>query len=185
MTTSAIICALGASVVASVAMACEPLPPHLVKDPKIRKSADCSFSEGQWGYHGPHTGGPAVRIGEGKFAQKLTSFYDGGLCGIELERLLVVDCDKVQDVLFEGRERDPEAHSETGTEIRSIQPPKGPIALKASSSLEQLKTAAKRARIDFAENTVRGLAASTKRRNRFDPYCGCKLHYPQSQGALQ
>jgi hypothetical protein len=177
---AAIICAFGPFLLASAALACEP-PIKPPKDPRIKTQADCSFTEGQGGYFWPMTAGPAVKIGAGKFAQKLTSVYDGGLCGIELERLLVVDCDAVEDVLFDGRHIN--EHVESGTEIASIQPPKGPLALTASATLASLKTKATRAGIEFEANSIAARAAETKRRNRFNPYCGCKLHYPDSAGA--
>lgn len=184
MTQAAAIGALGLGLAAGMAMACEPLPPHMVRDPGIKKSWDCSFTDAQPGYHGPMFGGPAVAIGNSKFAQKLTAVYDSGLCGVEREQLLVIDCQSGEDVLFEGRPVD-EDNPDSGTEIRSLQPPKGPLAMKRTATIDGLATAAKRAGIDHRRNAVRQLAASAVRRNRFDPYCGCKLHYPGSAGAKQ
>ncbi len=105
MTQLAAIGAMGLSLAAGMAVACEPLPPQLVRDPGIKKSWDCSFTDAQPGYHGPMFGGPAIDIGKGKFAQKLTAVYDSGLCGIQKEQLLVVDCQSGEDALFDGRAR--------------------------------------------------------------------------------
>ena len=178
------ISALGLGVVAGMAMACEPLPPHLVRDPGIKTSWDCSFTDAQPGYHGPLTGGPALAVGNSHVAQKLTSVYDSGLCGVERERLLFVDCASGEDVLFEGQPRD-EGNPDAGTEIRSLQPPDGPLAMTRAATIDGLTAAATRAGIPHSRNSARRLAASAVRRNRFDPFCGCKLHFPGTVGAKQ
>ena len=181
MTFARNISALIAIFCAGMAWACEPLPPHLVKDPRIKIASDCSFTDGTKGYIGPLTAGPAIDLGDDKIGQKLTAVYDGGLCGIVLERLLVVDCSTGDDLVFEGREKGD--HAESGTEIRNIQRPAGPLSLSPGFTMADLQETAQRNDISFEVNSIHDLARKLKPRNRFDAACGCKLHYPDSLGA--
>ena len=167
-----------------MAAACEPLPAHLIKDPKIEKQADCSFTEGEYGSIGPLEGGKAINIGNGLVGQRLSNYFDSGLCGIEAQELFLMNCTTGEDLVFEGAPLNGDPYNQ-GREIASIQHPKGPLRLGPDATLEQLASVARRSGIEYKTNSIRARAKAIKRKNRFDPSCGCKLFYPGSVGATQ
>ena len=184
VTRADVIGACALALQAQLAAACAPLPPHLVKDPRIEVGPDCSFAEGQYGVGGPFEGGPAVDIGNGKVGQRLSVVYDSGLCGIENQQLFLMDCTTGQDIVFEGRARQGDG-ANYGTEELAIQKPQGPLAIGPDVSFEQLASVARAAGIAYQTDTIRARAKAIKRKNRFDPLCGCKLHYPGARGARE
>ncbi|MFK7751997.1 MAG: hypothetical protein AB8B51_05565 [Sedimentitalea sp.] len=184
MKSAAIIGALAMGCGAERAVACEPLPPALVKDPAIKVAADCSFRQGQYGFVGPFEGGKVVDIGNGKIGQRLSNFHDSGLCGIENQQLFLMDCMTGADIVFEGAPRNGDA-ANFGTDVAAIQHPKGPLTISPNMTFEKLAGTARRANIAFETGSIRARAKAIKRINQFDPACGCKLFYPDSVGAKQ
>jgi hypothetical protein len=125
-------------------------------------------------------GKPIVDAGGGRIGQRI--IYEGP-CEHN-ERLLVVDCSTKEEILVNGIQ----AISEGGfmvdypySSIDNILYPKGPIRL-SRMGVEQIETVAKKSGLEFVTD-VTGEIARMKRRNRYDPYFGCKIFYPGSPGA--
>jgi hypothetical protein len=162
----------------------EPLPAHIIDLP-LEVSDDGSFRyagevdnsiNGRflWGEVG---GNPIVDIGNGRVGQKLFAY---GAC-LQVEKLLFVDCSNDVLVLFYGEGSDGLGGGWLSS-ISAIQAPDGPIRLSATSTVEQLEGVAKANKISFTRDLIKIVDAS-KERNRFDPWNGCKIFYPDSLGA--
>ena len=176
------IAALLVLVWASVAMACEPLPdPGIWIDKKIRVAADCSFSEAGDHYENNLTGNKAINIGGGRIGQKVESYH---ACRTD-ERLIFVDCTTAQGVFVEGIV-DPKNALDFGsgpsTSIAMIQRPRGPLRLTASTTVAEVVATAKRAGLSHTTDLAADLSGM-KKRNRYNPFCGCAVFYPGSAGA--
>jgi hypothetical protein len=123
------------------------------------------------------SGAAVIDIGGGKTGQKLsTNLY----CGTA-ENLMFVDCERAEVIVLEGAYTD-SSGGVSNTSIAPIQQPQGPIGLRASTTVADLAAVAAGADIGYTLNIFAELARE-KPRNRFDPFCGCKLFYPDSAGA--
>ncbi len=165
--------------------ACAPLPNAMKYDAKVRQGATCAFdraAENDRG--GVYKGGKAVDIGGGFVGQKLT--FDPTGCD-RIETLVVLDCTAGRMAAFSGTTNPvftggPIPVGPVNTRVRNLQPPYGPVALRASMVLDDLIAKARSYSIGVGR-TPEGLFVGKRARNRFDVFCGCGVFYPGSQGA--
>jgi hypothetical protein len=152
----------------AVAQACEPPDPDRVPvDRPITLYSDGSFidasDDDDWYVR---VAAPARDIGGGRVGQIIR----WGYCD-PLEYLLFVDCTTGSAVIVEG-----------STSTRALQPPYGPLALTSATTVADV--VALSAREGWGVPTdVSEFASALGRRNRFDPFFGCKIYYPGSAGA--
>ena len=122
-------------------------------------------------------------VGGGRVGQVIET--EGG-CQVAQD-LLFVDCTTGSAIMVAGRADGPrELHEREWfgyvTSARALQPPYGPLALSASTTVAEV--AALAAREGWrVETDVPGYAAERGRRNAFDPFMGCEIFYPGSVGA--
>jgi hypothetical protein len=165
----------------AAAFACEPYFEGSDRDRRIQVGADCSFENAaERDASAYFTGRAAVDLGDGRVAQRLTEGYT---CFAE-ERLMMVDCATSEVVTFDGRD-DLETEYAAGAGARLIsliQPPHGPVALAPGVDIPQAIGMAQSGGIAFSQTLLNDIA-SMRTRNRFDPFCGCALFYPDLPGA--
>jgi hypothetical protein len=156
-------------------------------DTRISVKPDCSFQDTfveRYGASADFTvnsrsGGPARDIGNGRIGQKIVP---SEMCGPS-EALLFLDCTTGETIAIRGVPSPLyEDSSLAGSFIEFIQAPYGPIRLNAQSTVAELKETAKANDLDVIEDAP-DLLAGTRKRDRYDAYCGCKLYYPDSAGA--
>ena len=174
------------SVIAGASYSCEvaTIPQ---RDLRTKQNPDCSFvgaGQNDW-----ISGYSARDIGNGKVAFRLA---DDSSCGPQ-EKLVFVDCDTAQSIAIRGA-MDPKmaALLKPGVvellgvdeRIKFIQPPFGPIRVTEASTVASLAKTASRANYKSLTDLPEWIS-SFKRRDRFDLFCGCKVYYPDSEGAKQ
>jgi hypothetical protein len=123
------------------------------------------------------SGNPIQDRGNGKIAQRL--FFSSYACDGH-EALLFVDCNTMEGILLAGMPPPDLTVQSAGyswTEIRWIQPPNGPIAITEDSTVESLQQVAMRHEILFSLD-VEGLLGEITKRDRYDPFLGCEIYYP-------
>ncbi len=164
----------------NVSFGCEPIANiDTLPDPRIEIRPDCSFINK--GPGGNVEGFPVRDRGNMRIGQRIAS---AGFCGPS-EELLFVDCSANDLVVLEGKPRTDIYENIGGgqfTYVEEIQKPKGPIEITGSSTVSGLIKTAESSGIGYYTDLVTRLGMD-KRKNRFDPYCGCKLFYPDSAGA--
>jgi hypothetical protein len=183
--------------------ACEALVD--TRDNRMRIAADGSFANGNIadpsgiplsfpagrpvdapafnGLHDMAQGNPVRDRGKGRIAQKIV-FSNSG-CNAS-EALLFVDCNGPQAILIFGV-LPPDKISPAGmsvTSVAAIQPPLGPITIRATSTVDDLARTARRAGIEYLVSPG-PLFAGTPERDRYDILSGCRLFYPDLAGAEQ
>lgn len=159
------------------AAACD-VDPLAGTDRPIQIGGDCSFQfaadpDGSQIFEGR----PAVNLGGGRVAQRVTT---GDACS-ETERLVMVDCATGEATALLG------AYEDTGVgsfnnRTRLIQPPHGPVGLTANTTVSDAIAMARSGDVEVVPeflNTIARLNA----RNRFNPFCGCALFYPNLPGS--
>lgn len=135
------------------------------------------------GLHDMAQGNPVRDRGDGRIAQKIV--FSNYSCNAS-EALLFVDCNGPEAILIFGV-LPPDKISPAGTSLTSIaaiQPPLGPIAIRATSTVDDLARTARRAGIGYLVSPG-PLFAGTPRRDRYDILSGCRLFYPDLAGAVQ
>lgn len=168
---------------AAPAMACTCGPSYERLLP-IKKLPNCAFDRAGRGPYGFGYAKEAQKIGGGLVAQ---SIHFGDCC-VDNNALLVTDCGRSEAALFYGNPNSEQFAAVRSSSIKYIQPPYGPIALTSKATIPGLIAKAKKRNVywsgDVAELWKRNgfLPANIK---RFDPFCGCKLHYPETPGAKQ
>jgi hypothetical protein len=161
------------------ALACElPGVPADWRDPPIAVARDCSFREAgdRYGYN--ITAGPAVDVGGGLVAQ---GWDIGEGCGVA-ERVVVVDCATGEGIGVEGEPWDNGLQG--GRSVTALYPPEGKLALHAGTSIAELAAISAREGYDHWTDLSARITA-IRAQNRPDPYCGCRLFYPDSAAAQQ
>ena len=161
------------------AVACEAGSQGLFGSP-LKQEANCSFDGAGKGRWEVGHGGPAIDIGGAKVGQRYS--FGGSGCSVE-QSLVVIDCGSKKSAMFDGQE-DPDGRIAGGyfTSIKQIQPPHGPIALTPDVDISALVTVARKNGIGV-EQDLEGFVKKLGVFNRIDPYCGCKIFYPDSAGA--
>lgn len=171
-----------AALCATPAVACEPaLGEGPDVDHKIRVGAQCDYSMAtQYDRDMYATGRAVVDLGGGKIGQR----HEHGHACSAGETLMVVDCTTAEVITIEGVYIVNNGAMPTVQSVTALQKAGG-----GSISLGPKVTVDGLAKISDAQgyDYVRGSALydQVEARNRVDPYCGCKLHYPDSAGARQ
>jgi hypothetical protein len=166
-----------AALAPSLAAGCElSEPPAGWRDARIAVGADCSFTEAGHTFHLDGSGPAPKDLGGGRIGQRWTWATN---CGAR-EELVVVDCTTREAIGIEGRPY--EQGTIGGTSVDLLYAPKGPIRLTARSTVPALAAIASAAGLT-AWTDVSARLRDLKPRNRPDPYCGCRLFYPDSDGA--
>lgn len=172
-TISILVAACAIVAAPQTASACSVTKEVFHLDKRIISGPDCSFENG--GAYDNVTAKAAMDIGGGKVAQTLVSHE---FCGA-YEDLLVVDCQTRNVVWIEGQSF-PDSVSYGGpaeTKVAALLRPHGPIRLNEKTTVEGLIEVSSANKLNY----VAGLDAlfhKVKRKNRYDPFCGCKLFYP-------
>ncbi|MCX7299744.1 MAG: hypothetical protein NTX73_05075 [Rhodobacterales bacterium] len=167
---------------AGMAHACEgPKPPLFWYDEPITIAADGSFTNGGEIFGFDLVGRPVVDIGDGKIGQRLRR---EGLCRIQ-EQLLVVDCNTTEIIVVDGRV-DPDHSLDLGmgrsTTIDMLYPPYGKIRLTRAITVSDLVQIARSEGYEFETDLLVAFGGG-KKKNRYDPFYGCEIFYPDSAGA--
>jgi hypothetical protein len=173
-----------ASAWASTVSAC--LPPERPTswfDKRIAIATDGSFTNGEDNYYSSSIGLAVVDVGDGKIGQRLRVNH---FCGY-LESLLVVDCNTEDLIVISGRV-DPDNPNDFGggpsTTVDMLYPPDGKVALTRSTTIDDLVQISNAEGYGF-ETDPEVAFGGGKKRNRYNPFSGCGLFYPDSAGALQ
>jgi hypothetical protein len=167
----------------SIAAACE----NYVADYSLRATSlpDCSFAHA--GHERDYSGFAARDIGNEKIAFRMVQ---DSSC-LTQEKLVVVDCSSAEVLTIDGV-LDPVVVADVkagkyfllgeNRQIKYIQRPFGPISVTKDATIGELEQIAQKSGLTTVRDLV-NLVGQFKRRERFDPYCGCKLFYPESTGA--
>lgn len=179
----ALLLTLGLSAANGAGACSGPPEPFFKIDKPISISPDGSFENASINDNYRSYGGkPIVDVGNGRVAQRL--YFSNVVC-TRGERLLFVDCMTLEMIIVEGIDRHVEGEMEIagffGTSITNIQQPIGPIRL-SRMTVGQVAAISKEHGYDFTVD-VRGELAKMRKKNRFDPLMGCKIFYPDSEGA--
>jgi hypothetical protein len=180
MTRAANLAAMTLASLPSLALACViDEAPDGWRDPPIAVLPDCAFSEAGQGYYDVFDGTAARDLGNGLVHQ---TYSQTGQCPGTSETLVVVDCNTREMVQILGKEYP--AADGFGHSVKGILAPKGAIRLNARTTIAKLAATAERRSYDHWRDVV-GRLAYLKVRNRPDPYCGCRLFYPDSAGGSE
>jgi hypothetical protein len=125
-------------------------------------------------------GGKAIDIGDGRVGQKLIMDYG---CQTS-EHLLFAECNTGNALLVAGEEVPDYILGGGYSSIARIQPPYGPIALTARSTVDEVAEIAEANGYSYTRDVMAD-PMTMARFQRYDPFIGCKLFYPDSPGARQ
>jgi hypothetical protein len=167
---------------AGMADACEgPMRPAFWFDEPITIAADGSFTKGGDSYGFDLVGRPIVDMGDGRIGQRLRR---ESACRYD-EKLLVVDCNTTEIIVIDGRV-DPDNQDSFGmgpsTTIDMLYPPYGKIRLTRSITVSDLVQIARSEGYEFETDLLVAFGGG-KKKNRYDPFNGCEIFYPDSAGA--
>lgn len=155
--------------------------PEFWRDKPIKIFSDGSFDEAGDDFYGTLSGKAPVDIGEGKIGQRIIV---GDFCSYG-ERLLVVDCISLQAIVIYGRE-DPDDPGFDGgmppDKLAMLYSPHGKIRLTKSVTIEELAAISNAEGYKYDADPPKTFA-SVKKKNRYNPFNGCKIFYPDSPGA--
>ena len=167
---------------ASLACSLGSLPPWIeavAGNQRIKTQPDCSFDGAGHSIAAVGNGEPSLDNGNGIISQVLS--FGKHHCSVD-EYVLVADCSTGKALLILGL---PDPMGDGYGTIHSaglLLKAAGPFSVKKGNSLEAL--AAEARRLGTTVNAdVEGFVTSLRRKDRFDPLCGCKLSYPDSAGA--
>lgn len=161
------------------AMACSLAEVPNWRDRPVEVASDGSFDHADADPYIQLFGGKIVDLGEQKVAQRISQ---SGSCDSLYERLLFADCRTSEVVFVDGLEEPPGASFGPYFLIESVQVPIGAIDVRKVSSVAELVSIAHENNYTVSLNVERSVA-QMKRRNRYDPFNGCKIYYPESHGA--
>lgn len=163
--------------------ACSMDKPEFWRDKPIKINSDGSFEEAGDDFYASLSGKAPVDIGGGKIGQRIVV---GGFCSYG-ERLLVVDCISLEAIVIYGRD-DPDDPGIGGgmppDKLAMVYPPHGKIRLTKSVTIAELAAISKAEGYHY-DADPRKTFASVKKKNRYNPFTGCKVLYPDSPGATQ
>lgn len=179
--TPARIGGLAAALVAlapTASLACPPADPGAAFDLPVVTTSDGSFERASENDEASvFYGEPARDIGGGRVGQRIVE----GMC-LPAQLLLFADCTTGEAIVVHGIPVLADDEAGFSTSVRALQPPRGPLALTAATTVAEV--AAMAAREGWRVTTdVQGLAAARGPGNRFDPFMGCRVLYPGSAGA--
>lgn len=144
----------------------------------INVNADCSFDRAGKALNKLGEGGASKANGKGLVSQ-VVRFGEG--CAIH-EYLIVTDCNSGQALLIKGPKYPYGGGSSVIDSAEVLLKPHGPLNLERERSLEAIAAKARSAGA-LATSDASTFIASLRKKDRFDPLCGCKLFYPDSEGA--
>jgi hypothetical protein len=186
LTERYLILALVAGLFPGVASACSPgMEPWLIKvvvgDRPIRANPDCSFT---------HAGRTAFDVGEGSATEDLgkgrvsqiISFGEHA-CSIN-EYALVTDCRSQKALLIRGADNPDGGGTGVIHSVDIVVKPDGPISLREGRSISELADRARKRGFTVVSD-VEAFVLALRKKNRFDPFCGCKVYYPEFAEASQ
>jgi hypothetical protein len=183
---------------ANSVLACDEAvpPPGGFPNNPIAVSPDGSFRDGNYRleisgqFFKPNIdGGPIRNIGGGRIGQRQVE-----LAGCSsADRLLFVDCTTGEAIIIWGIPVLEPVDLGDGTSfvcveggscssIALLQPPFGPISLSSETKVSQVRAIAEVEGYGMVTD-VSGELKGVRRRDRYDPFLGCKLFYPDSAGA--
>ncbi|WP_208347264.1 hypothetical protein [Pseudaestuariivita rosea] len=143
------------------------LPPISIKN-------DCSFyrEELYW----PANGQAAQDLGDSRVSQIIEISFGTAV--------IVSDCSRVETITIFGKEIGEETSCGQPYEIESHIKPEGRFDLTKGDDLVRLATVAKRQRFQVTIGAAR-LNISEPVNRQIDAFCGCKVFYPASAGAME
>jgi hypothetical protein len=153
-----------------------------VRNQRVQVFQDCRFENGL--EHDKFQGGAAGDAGRGIIAQGLR-FSEGG----PLKQAIVVDCNTKKVAWLGGpiTEQGPTTCGWDYIERAPLLKPEGVLDLREGANFEELLSIAKslNVSVEVAPDTFtpKSQRNSVKLRDRVDPFCGCKIFYPDSAGA--
>ncbi|MEP3948518.1 hypothetical protein [Ascidiaceihabitans sp.] len=163
---------LAASLWAVPAVACSVAQPDWNK--RVKHSDTCSFYYA--GANDMGAGKDAVDQGNGLVSQELSFFFASGMA--------VVDCTSATSAIVWAKNPPQDEQTSCGETlpISAHLPPTGALDVSGIGSVAGL--------VQFAATNgfrttadANDLNKNQRRKDRFDAFCGCKLHYPESAGA--
>ncbi|MDX8352316.1 hypothetical protein [Cognatiyoonia sp. IB215182] len=167
----------------NAASACSPgQPPDGWRDRWIQVNDDGSFSDAGRYHYNDLSGDPIADIGAGRTLQIVREAVLP--CGY-YESLLFVDCRTAEIVEVLGWPSPvPEGTAVFGDDRRvdEVLAPMGPIDFAALNSVSEVVSAAQSHGIEVNLKAAERIL-SMRWRNRYDPFNGCKIFYPDSAGA--
>ena len=146
-------------------------------DAPISVAPDCSFSGAEDHQWRSLRGGPAVDLGGEAVGQRIEFFS----CSIT-ESLLVVDCQNREMISIFGEPVHPAGVVPNHYSVDLLYPPGGAIQLTSETTVGQLVVISEAEGYSYHTNVLDRLNRMEPH-NRYDPYCGCRLFYPESAGA--
>jgi hypothetical protein len=171
--------------------ACEPASfPRSFFDEPLEQNADGSFDglnlraarklgnyDAYWG--GFILGGRAIDIGDGRVGQKITKING---CR-RTEYLLFVECLTGSGITIMGEYQSGSGGGDVEMlSISTMQSPYGPIALRAATTVDEVDAVAKANDYKYTRDVMADVNKMI-RPQRYDPFIGCKIFYPESPGA--
>lgn len=154
-------------------------------DKPIKVSEDCSFSRAGDGWADTLSGTKATDNGVGRVGQRWIS----GGCG-NYESIVIADCNSREIIRVSGlctpRHKDDEGIklSRFVTSATLLFPPHGELRLNSKTVFGDVVRMSQDNGYKYTTAVSEQIAAM-RRRNRIDPFCGCKIFYPDSAGAKQ
>jgi hypothetical protein len=152
-------------------------------DQAIKIAKDGSFTKAEDNFYSSYQGMAVLDLGSGKFGQRLRH---GDFCSY-FERLLVVDCEATQLIVIDGRVN-PKKPDDFGggpsSVVKMLYPPNGKVRLNEKTTIAGLVALSKAEGYDY-QTDVQAAFGGGKKKNRYNPFNGCKLFYPDSAGAKQ
>lgn len=173
--------ALAFGLAAGHAAGCEaPLYDPTWRDTAIDVAPDCSFTEADEFPGQSISASHAQNIGNGLVGQVVTTYV---ACAT-VQSLLVASCTDGAALLIDAPTGNPPISfgGPYNREIKDLYPPRGKLRLYKDGNLGQLQGQARRYGYDHTTD-VEGRMKDWKQKNRYNPFCGCVLFYPESAGA--
>ncbi len=137
----------------------------------------CEFENaGSW--KSPLEGGPLIGFAGSLVAQRITDLT----CGAT-QVLWVADCETGEALVFFGQLCGGPDITVPNSTVSCFDGPDGLLEMSQSSSLSQLREAARRNDIRTKSEHISDRLNGLPFNRRPSPNCGCKLYYPDSPGA--
>lgn len=168
------------AVIGGRAFACEPaVGPGPEVDHPIKVGDQCEYSlASEYDRDMYATGQPVVDIGSGKIGQR----HEAGHACSAGESLMFVDCNTAEMITIGGIYLVNDGAAPTVQSVTALQTAGGgPIALRPETTVAELVKIADNNGFEY--RTDAEMYSNVEKRNRVDPFCGCKLYYPSSLGA--
>lgn len=185
ITMGVMLAVFGLSMTATLARACTPASHVFAVNKATQYQADGSFKFAgvliyEENVYGQEIEGSAiVDIGNGRVGQKVVS--SGLSCGSS-QSLMFTNCLVPDAVAFSKAMGEIGGGFAYDSPVVQLQPPHGPVALTPDATVKSLiKLAARDAAIKHFDPVA--LQDDYKPRDRFDPFRGCQIYYPESAGA--